>query len=256
MSWLTHNFIADMYGPHFLLLYAFVIVATFVACRWKLRALDSTTTLTPPPLEANPDPYEIAYLRGGENEVARVAIFDLIQRGYLEVVEKKIWWRWTEQRLARASDHPDLRHLSPIQQRIFRFFSSSRMAADIFQSGSFSIALKVLCEDHERKLQDRQMLCPPEVTEAAGKVGMTGALIILGLGLYKLIMALSKGRHNVVILIFMGIISVIFLVFVCRPPRLSRLGRDYLKRLQGVFERLKPTATTTVVNDTTLLLLV
>lgn len=256
MSWWMHNPIADMYGPDFLFLYSCVIVATLVGCRWRLRSIDPTADLTPLPLGANPDPYEIAYLRAGENEVARVAIFDLIQRGYVQVTENKKWWGGTEQRLARAPDHPDPRHLSTMGQKLFGFFSSSCTAADIFQSHSQSPDLKGLCGDYERKLQEQQMLCPPEVGTAAWRVGSVGALIILFLGAYKLMVALAKGRHNVGFLILMGFVSLFFLVFVCRPPRLSRLGKDYLKRIQGVFDRLKPTAATAGVTDTTLLLLV
>ena len=256
MSWWMHNPIADMYGPYFLLLYICVIAATLVGCSWRLLSIDPTAALTPPPLGANPDPYEIAYLRDGENEVARVAIFDLIQRGYLKVVENKKWWGGTEQLLARAPDHPDPRHLSTMEQKVFGLFSSSRTSADIFQSGSLSPDLKRLCGDYERKLQEQQMLCPPEVSAAAWRVGLVGALIILGLGGFKLIAALATGRHNVMFLILMGLISLFALEYVCRPPRLSRLGQDYLKRLQGVFERLKPTAATPGVPDTTLLLLV
>ena len=37
MSWLTDNPVANMYGPHFLLLYGTVIVLTLMACWWMLR---------------------------------------------------------------------------------------------------------------------------------------------------------------------------------------------------------------------------
>ena len=40
------------------------------------------------PIPTKPDPYEIAFLRGGENEVTRLLAFDLINRGYLRVAEK------------------------------------------------------------------------------------------------------------------------------------------------------------------------
>jgi uncharacterized protein (TIGR04222 family) len=254
MNWLMDNPIANMYGPQFLFLYGCAIVVTLVGCWWKLHSADPTAELPPLPLRADPDPYEIAYMRGGENEVIRLTIFNLIQRGYLKVSETKKWWGRTEQRLERGSGHPDQRHLSHLEQKVFRLFSTPRTAADIFQSDSQSADLKGLWADFDSKLQGEQALCPAEVGEAAGRVRMVGILIILGLGGYKLMVALAKGRHNVGFLIAMGFCSILLLLWVCRPPRLSRLGRDYLKRLQEVFERLKPTASH--ASDITLLLLV
>src|SRR3712207_6649261 len=101
MSWLIHNPIGDMYGPHFLLLYGIVIIATLVAC--KLASIWAERSMALPPLliPSQPDPYEIAYLRGGTNEVTRLAIFDLLQRGYLEMNEEP---GKSEQRIAQAPD--------------------------------------------------------------------------------------------------------------------------------------------------------
>lgn len=258
MSWLMHNPIADMYGPSFLFFYGCIIAATLAMCWWRLRAADPTADLPPLPLRANPDPYEIAYLRGGENEVTRLAIFDLIQRGYLKASEDKKWWGGKDQRLARAPGHPHPRHLSPTELKVFRFFSSSRTAAEIFQPNSLPKDLQGLCQDYEIKLQDEQALCPAEVSEAAWRIGRVAAVILLGVGGYKLTVAIAKGHFNVIFLIIMCIGSLVGLAVVCRPPRLSKLGRDYLKRLQGVFERQKPKAGAAAagVADTTLLLLV
>lgn len=36
MNWFLHNFIADMYGPHFLLFYSHVIVVTLAVCWWSI----------------------------------------------------------------------------------------------------------------------------------------------------------------------------------------------------------------------------
>ena len=254
MNWLTNNPIANMYGPQFLFLYGLVIAVTLVGCWWRLRSKDPTAQLPPLPLRSDPDPYEIAYMRGGENEVVRLTIFNLIQRGYLKVSETKRWWGSTEQRLGRVSGHPDQRHLSPLEQSVFRLFSTPRTAADIFQSDVQSTALEGLCTDFDSKLQGEQALCPSEVRDASVRIRWFGVMLILGIGGYKLMAALAKGRYNVGFLIIMGFCSLFLLLRLCRPPRLSRLGQDYLKRLQGVFDRFKPTASG--ANDTTLLLLV
>ncbi len=83
MDILIHNPIAHMYGPHFLVLYASVIAITLGWCAIILR--DVTVNLPAPLVPTQPDPYEIAYLRGGATQVLHLISFDLIQRGYLKV---------------------------------------------------------------------------------------------------------------------------------------------------------------------------
>ena len=81
MNWFLHNSIADLYGPYFLLFYAATIVTLVLASFRSVRRADRTIELDLPKITSKVDPYEIAYLRGGENEVARVAIASLIQHG-------------------------------------------------------------------------------------------------------------------------------------------------------------------------------
>jgi uncharacterized protein (TIGR04222 family) len=253
MNWLVNNPIANMPGPQFLFFYGLVIAATIVGCWWKLRMSDPTADMPSLPLSANPDPYEIAYMRGGDNEVIRLTIFNLIQRGYLRVSETRRWWGGTEQRLERVSGHPEQRFLSPLEQDVFALFYKQKTAEEIFRSDSDSSAMEGLSAEIQDKLQQERALCPTEVTEASVRVRWFGLLIIVGLGGYKLMMALAKGRHNVGFLIMFCLFSLFVLQWACRPPRLSSLGRDYLNRLRGAFERLKPTASS--ANDTALLLL-
>ena len=77
MDSLMHNPIAEMYGPHFLILYGCVIGVTLLGCWWGVRSRDRTGDLLALPLPKEPDPYEIAYLRGTENEVTRLGVKEL-----------------------------------------------------------------------------------------------------------------------------------------------------------------------------------
>ena len=38
------------------------------------------------------EPYEVAYLRGGSRELLKLRLFELMQKGYLIVIEKKRWY--------------------------------------------------------------------------------------------------------------------------------------------------------------------
>lgn len=237
----THNQIGDMYGPAFLLLYGSVIVATLFACWWKMSNADSTAQMNPLPVATDPDPFEIAYLRGGENDVSRLAIFDLIERGYLQIVEEPKQSRegGTERRLTQVPMHPDSRHLSTLERAVFDWFSGERTAAEVFESSTLSERVKYHCAAHEQSLLNEQLLYPEEAKQAAWGVGLTGALVITLLGGYKLMVALEKGRSNVEFLIVMGIVSLVVLIYICRTQRLSYRGREYLENLQQAFDQLK-----------------
>ena len=106
MNWLMDNPIANMYGPHFLLLYGIVIVLTLVICCWLLR---NRTELSP--------------------SYHETSTADVVENG---------------------------------------------------ESGDWLIRL-------------------------------AGALVILGLGSYKLLVALANGRHNVGFMIIMSVVALCIL---------------------------------------------
>ncbi len=57
-----------------------------------------------------------------------------------------------------------------------------------------------------------------EVIRATWRIRITGAVVVTGLGGYKLAVALTKGRYNVLFLILMGIISLWILFTMCPMP--------------------------------------
>src|SRR5262249_16775563 len=119
MNWFTHNVIADLYGPYFLLFYGMAIAALVVASYKSVRSLDQTKDGDQPKVPSKLDPYEIAYLRGGENEVTRVAIASLIQRGLLKIAEKKSWLKSSKE--IDKNRRPAPHELSPIEARVMKW---------------------------------------------------------------------------------------------------------------------------------------
>src|SRR4051794_17344181 len=103
MIWNFLDSIATMSGPQFLFLYGAIVVLTIAICHWVVNRPDWTAELLPPlQIPSDPDPYEIAYLRGGVNELSRLLIFNLMERGYLTIVDPK------QHQIQRAPNHPDL----------------------------------------------------------------------------------------------------------------------------------------------------
>src|SRR6516164_5428580 len=139
MNWLLHNAIADLYGPYFLLFYAMTIVAIVAACYSSIRRADRTKDLELPPIRGKVDPYEIAYLRGGENEVTRVAIASLIQRGLLQIIEKKERLSTTKQ-IDRGRKQA-YGELSPVETTVFEWPGFPATPSQIFQASGIPAAL-------------------------------------------------------------------------------------------------------------------
>jgi uncharacterized protein (TIGR04222 family) len=245
MDWFEHNFIADMPGPQFLLLYAGVILSVLVLCRVRLRLSDPSAALPALTIPAQPDPYTIAYLRGGTSEVVRLVTFALLERGFLQVVDepKKKWQNQQPQRFQRVTHSQDLSQLSRMEHCALDWFDQSRTAADIFkESGGLISYVEGYCTEYERHLRKEQLLTSDTMKTLAAQTEWYGAAIILSVGGYKLLDAWLEGRSNVSFLIIMSIVSLVAVVLVCGQPRLSQRGRIYLRQLQLAFNGLKSQA--------------
>ena len=230
MDWLSNNPVANMYGPSFLLLYFGFILAVIIGCRLAVRRSDSTSGELPPPISVNPDPYEIAYLRGGPNEVARLVIFDLVRLGYVEFESKGI---------RRAQDHPDPGQLNELQKAVFDKITVTSTPLDLFKKEKVGEIVRHFCFDYENHLRKERLLAEPDAHARSMTTWGFGAALILGLGVYKLLAAMERDLPNVWFMIIMGGLSILILYGVVRPHRLSARGRAYLERLQAAFIRLK-----------------
>lgn len=222
------NPIAKTNGIVFLLLYGFVVAITLWLCWAIARSLDTTQSLSPPPVAKDPDPYEIAYLRNGTPEVTRLAVFNLIQRHYLYVLE--------EDKIAQLPEHPDVNSLSPLEWDIFYWFSSPRPAKEIDLS-SLAHRIEQHCTVYRQNLHIKKLLfdCPKDAVVAF----WLGRGIIVGLGAYKIILALVRNEFSIGLLLAIAIgVALIVLQRICRTPRLSARGQKYLARLQRTFEKL------------------
>ena len=237
MNWLMHNVIADMYGPYFLLFYAGVIVTVIVACFKSVRAADRTGDLEPPEISTKIDPYEIAYLRGGENEVTRVAIASLIQRGLLQITEQKKWFG--EIKVIDGGRKPAPGELAPIESCVLGWPGFPSPPASLFQPSGIPSLVAPACIAHELKLAEDNLLRPEDMKKVGTRMFVVGWMIIFGLGLYKMAVGLAKGHSNVAFLIVFGLVGLGLLCVACLVlPRTSRRGKAYLVRLKLAFGEL------------------
>jgi uncharacterized protein (TIGR04222 family) len=222
------NPIARINGFGFILFYCCIIAVVLGLCRAIARSLDTTGRLSPPPMPKDPEPYEIAYLRAGTNEVTRLAFFNLIQHHYLSVQQ--------EDKIAQFSEHPTLSSLSPLNRDIFHWFSSPRPARELFLP-SLVHCIEQHCTEYHQNLHIKKLLfnCPQQAIVAF----WLGRGTIAGLGTYKLILTLLNSQFQMSFVLAIAIVAaLIILQRLCKMPRLSHRGNKYLAILQRTFEGL------------------
>jgi uncharacterized membrane protein YgcG len=100
-------------------------------------------------------------------------------------------------------------------------------------------AVSTYCDEIARNLEDKNILTTSENKATASKLRAVSVTVIVGLGLYKLIIALVGGHTNVLFLIVMGVVGTILLFKICKLPRLNTRGSNYLRRVQTAFRQLK-----------------
>jgi uncharacterized protein (TIGR04222 family) len=237
MIWNLPDWIATMPGLNFLVLYGCIIAMTLALCRWRLHRPDWTAELPPLPIPSEPDPYEIAYLRGGVNDLSRLLFFSLMERGYLTIVDPK------KQLIQRVQGHSELAPLAPIERAMLSSFSEARPTHDLFTQ--IADRIEAYCATYREHLEVQELIiwCEPQEGRV-WEMRLVGASVILGLGAYKLLAASATGHTNVGFLIGMAVISVLILMQVTKPPRLSSRGQAYLERLRTVYGRLRYESTT------------
>jgi uncharacterized protein (TIGR04222 family) len=230
MNFWRDNFIGNMYGPYFLAFYAVVIGVVIAVSRWRVWSADRTGEER---VDDPPEPVDsmyIALLRGNVNEVLRLTVVELVQRGYLLVVGG---------RMIQASTAPNPRHLSRLQRPVFDFFKSPRKPAALFSDRSLKEWFRAQCNEAEKNLEQYRLITPDDVKQKSYGITLAAGVVVLGLGVYKLVVALSKGKTNVGFLIIMAILGIAAVIFVSRTPRMSRRGKAYVEKLQKRYSRLR-----------------
>ena len=233
MNWLFDNPLANLPGPYFLVFYGFVIAAAIIAFKIVKSKLDFTGKMPLPPIPVEPDPFEIAYLRGGANELARAATFALTQKGLIEISQngKDIWIQQT------AKANP-LR-LNPIERAVFNYYSEPRKPKELFQKSGLKEILQPFASTYEARLAAQHFLIDGATKSLIGKYSLTFAAAVAGLGGYKVIAALLNGYSNVWYLIVIGAIGSFVLLAMSNAPRLTEHGKKHLERLQLAFEKFR-----------------
>jgi uncharacterized protein (TIGR04222 family) len=212
----------DWRGPQFLLF--FVVLAIVVAI--VARMLRNRREMELQGYRGTPihDPYAIAFLRGGKNELVRVAVVALVDRGLL-------WVRDEQVVTTDVGRNTIVRRR--IEKEVLEFCNTPREAKDLFTSGLDTAVAEI-------ELELRQMgLLPDEAIKAARrKLFWSSAAVLLFFSVVKIAVALSRGRTNIAFLILFTFFALLLIYGATISGRTAR-GEAFLKEVQNLFRSLK-----------------
>jgi uncharacterized protein (TIGR04222 family) len=229
----------DLRGPEFLLFYFGLSLFTIIGC-WIWRR--SAESGEPPKLNLA-DPYLIAYLRGGANETIRIATISLIERGFLKIKDKSL--ERTEQTTEKKFDDATL---PKVESALLQYLKSSAEPKHLFKTSYLSNA----CQPYRHTLEQAGLLPSDRQQNARGLVFALAALLLVGIGLYKVFIGLWLDRP-VFFLVLMMIAAIIFMA-IAMFPRLTPRGHAMLADVRSLYGGLRNHQQTSLVPHDAMLL--
>jgi uncharacterized protein (TIGR04222 family) len=216
----------DLYGPQFLVFYMVVAAATIAALVF-LRRRQESTGLRPPQLE---DPYLVAYLRGRESEALRVVMMSLLDRGLLKSVELTARKGLV---LTRVKDAPEIA-ARPIEKEVLKAFSGGVDAREALDA----LKAKGVCDAYAAKLTEMDLLPDEEAKNARQRLAFGAMGFLLSVTAIKIVVALSRGRTNLLFLLI-ATAAAAFLAFKVANPFRTAQGDEFLNGLTTLFGSLR-----------------
>jgi uncharacterized protein (TIGR04222 family) len=189
------------------------------------------------------DPYQIAWLRGGTPEAARIAVLALIDRGLLAVNGDNLVNSGSGQSFVRE----------PIERAILSRCAQSGTAATAVLDDP---AVEHACASYKAQLEQQQLM--PDAGMRARRYGWfaLAAALLLGIAAIKIAIAIGRGRYNVGFLITLAAVAVLAVWLLVRRRRTS-LGNRMVKDLRRLFRALRQRAASirpgAMTSDTVLL---
>lgn len=237
MEILLDNPLGYMYGPYFLIFFGFVIFFAVIALALVKSQFDKTDRFAAPSIPPNLDPFEVAYLRGGENEMARAVIFSLLHKGLVEIEGTG------SNSIVKRVENPERKaRLSEIEETALNWMRFPLPPKDMFNSRGLPSKLENYSQTYQSNLERRQFLVDEQARNSFKPVKWSVFLLIFLLGAYKTFAAIVHGQYNIILLIIFTIGGLVIANQVSKLPRITKLGKIYLERLQTAFETLKYTS--------------
>jgi uncharacterized protein (TIGR04222 family) len=216
----------DLSGPSFLVFY--ICVALIVVIALKL-VIDGAEGGAPPALPLS-DPYQIAWLRGGTPEAARIAVLSLTDRGLLAVSGDNL--------VNSSHAQPVVRE--PIESAILARCRPFGTAATAVLGDP---GVERACAPYRARLERLQLMPDAAMRAQRYRAFTIASAILFGIALAKIVIAFGRNRYNVGFLLILTAIALGLVWLLVHRPR-THLGNRMLKDLKRLFRALRQRAAT------------
>src|SRR6267142_2450986 len=200
----------DLSGPPFLAFYVVVVIFVVVAAKLFIDAGEGGV---PPSLPLG-DPYQIAWLRGGTSEAARIAVLALTDRGLLAVQGDNLVNFGPARSFVQE----------PLERAILALCAQSGTAATAVLDDP---AVEQACAVYQAQLERLQLMPDPAMRARRNRWLAIATAILLGVAVIKIDIAIGRGKYNVEFLIILRLIAL------CVMWRLTRRRRTSLGNPNG-----------------------
>lgn len=234
--------IGSMNGPTFLVFYTALVIAGVMAVRWRVVSGNDEANLRPAlRMPKTIDPYQVAFLRGGDSEVLRVAMVDLVDRGVINRIEttcggivKVKLTKWVTDQ-----DRIQGERFTEIQKYLIERFRTEQDATSIFEKTEMSKVRRMM-DEYREWVRSEQLLNDHSNRYSVGSMAWKMIVGLELLGLYKLIAALSHRQFNVMFLVFhMALVIPLLFSAIAYRKRLTKRGKQFLKDVQSSYRSLR-----------------
>lgn len=231
MIYFFENPIARMYGPLFLLLYIATGIFIIRLIRSKSARLINTEEVADNvSIPLQPDPYEIAYLKGGEKQVLLLSIYSLISRGYLNVLTNN---EKTDVRIGQKEKVPATAALNEQEKMVFKSTTKKEMRIANFLNEVFTEKFTECCEPLRKKLEQDNLFVSEAAEKQFRQMKSLGAGVMIFFGIYKIIAAVKHDHDNI---FFLLVLTILAPVFISNVKKVKLARRDnYLDALKTAF---------------------
>jgi uncharacterized protein (TIGR04222 family) len=229
----------DLRGPEFLVFYVVLSAATVAALRiyrWWRESQDLGSERAAA-RDVAQDPYQVAFLRGGRDEVLRIAVVSLIERGLLEARGDK---------LAATDPEAAGKARRALDKAILTKFADEGTAQSLYSDDVVLGEADVIGDSLAR-----MGLLPDEAVKTSRvALAVAGTAFLWLVALIKIAVALSRGRTNILFLVVLAIAVPFVMYAVLKRPR-TALGNAVYTQVRDVFSSLSSRRDLLELNQTT-----
>jgi uncharacterized protein (TIGR04222 family) len=230
----------NLTGPQFLAFYAALCAVALVVYWRRLSSSEGESTAAAGARieHLTADPYQIACLRGGQQEAVRLAIVNLFDRDLLANEGARI--------SATRKARPAALRLALDRAIIARCASSPALPGELLADP----AVRAAAAEIEQGLRHKGLLLNDDERRSRLNALRMVLLLLGGIALARIWQALSHGRGNVLFLIVLACLAC-GLAYRLTERRKSRAGKQALSNLGTLMRRLKERASRLVPGGAT-----